>query len=54
MTAQIATALNLDASFITNVVIEGKTVNFDMNGVAYFAKLVRGQFKVENMRRASF
>ena len=51
MTAQIATALNLDASFITDVTVDGKVVNFRLNGVWYWAKLVRGQFKTENMRR---
>ena len=53
MLNQIETALNAKG-FITNVEIDGKTVNFDMNGVSYFAKLVRGKFKAENMRRANY
>ena len=52
MTREIATALNLNEAFITNVEIEDNFVNFDMNGVAYYAKLSRGKFKADNMRRA--
>jgi hypothetical protein len=54
MAQQIATALSVAEQFITNVRVEGKTVDFDLNGVGYYAKLVRGQFKSENMRRASY
>jgi hypothetical protein len=52
MTNQIAAALNVAAQFITNVKIEGKYVDFDLNGVGYWAKLSRGQFNPDNMRRA--
>ena len=54
MTAQIAAALNLNEAFITDVVVDGKTVDFRMNGVAYFAKLSRGKFSADNMRRAGW
>lgn len=53
MVSQIESALNAKG-FIDNVIIEGKTVEFDMNGVSYFAKLVRGKFNSDNMRRASY
>jgi hypothetical protein len=54
MAKQIAQALNLDEAFITNVEVDGKHVSFDLNGVPYFAKLGRGKFNPENMRRASY
>lgn len=53
MTNQIATALNLDPQFITDVSVEGKTVDFRLNGVWYYAKLSRGQFNADHMRRAA-
>jgi hypothetical protein len=53
MKEQIEKALNAKG-FVDNVVVDGKTVDFDLNGVAYFAKLVRGKFVQENMRRASY
>lgn len=54
MTAQIAKALNVAEEFITNVVVVGNDVDFDLNGVAYFAKLSRGKFNADTMRRAGW
>lgn len=52
MTAQIATALHVAEKFVTDVTVDGKSVEFRLNGVWYWAKLSRGSFKPENMRRA--
>lgn len=54
MTNQIATALEVPANLVTDVTVEGKMVDFRLNGVWYYAKLSRGQFKADNMRRASY
>lgn len=51
MTNQIATALQCATSLIANVVEHSGYVWFDLNGVAYSAKLSRGKFLEKNMRR---
>ncbi|QSY98564.1 hypothetical protein J2J97_32180 (plasmid) [Rhizobium bangladeshense] len=51
MSAQIAQALGVAEQFVTNVETIGKDVHFDLNGVPYYARLVRGKFHPDNMRR---
>lgn len=53
MQEQIEIALDAKG-FVTDVTVEGKIVDFRLNGVWYFAKLSRGKFKQENMRRANY
>lgn len=52
MTNQIAAALNVAEQFVTDVTVDGKNVEFRLNGVWYWAKLARGKFVEKNMRRA--
>jgi len=54
MVNEIAKALSVAEQFVSNVKVEGKFVDFDLNGVGYFAKLARGKFVSESMRRASY
>lgn len=51
MKEQIEDAMNAKG-FIENVTVYGGYVWFDMNGAEYSAKLVRGKFKADNVRRS--
>lgn len=53
MTQQIENALNAKG-FITDVVVDGKYVDFNLNGVAYFGRVARGKFVQNSERRAGY
>lgn len=54
MTAQIAAALNLNEALITDVTIDGKTVDFRALDVWYCATLSRGKIKADSIRKAKW
>ena len=53
MTQQIENALNAKG-VITDVSVDGKYVEFNLNGVGYFGRVSRGKFISGSERRASY
>lgn len=52
MEKMIASELNIDEAFVSGVSVVGNYVYFNINGGEWCARLSRGKFKQENMRRA--
>ena len=52
-TQQIETAMNAKG-FVSDVCVDGKYVDFNINGVGYFGRISRGNFVAGSGRRAPY